>query len=74
MLSLPVVLPLLALAACTDDGAPADTVAFDLDAPLAGETYWEMPFPSDLRLTADGRPLGYVHRSNLDTTPPTARP
>ena len=55
------------LVGCTDDGAPADTVAFDLNGPLAGETYWEMPFPSDLRLTAEGRPdlAGFPNRRNL---------
>jgi len=26
------------------------------------------------RVSADGQPLGYVHRSNLDAAPPTARP
>jgi hypothetical protein len=55
------------LVGCTDDSAPADTVAFDLDGPLAGETYWEMPFPSDLRLTAEGRPdlAGFPNRRSL---------
>lgn len=48
-------LPLLATFAC-DPSTDAPTVAFELDAPLAGETYWDLPFPSDLRLTADGRP------------------
>ena len=45
----------VALAGCTDD-APGTTVAFELDATLAADTFWAMPFPSDLRLTADGRP------------------
>jgi hypothetical protein len=60
-------LPLAVLVACTDDGAPADTVAFDLAAPLVGESYWELPFPSDLRLTADGRPdlAGFPNRRKL---------
>jgi len=55
------------LAGCADDGEPADTVAFDLQGPLAGETYWNMPFPSDLRLTAEGRPdlAGFPNRRNL---------
>jgi hypothetical protein len=38
-----------------DDGGPvfdAPTVAFD----VAGEGFWDSPFPSDLRLTAEGRP------------------
>jgi len=46
----------LMITACSDDGSPPSTVAFELDAPLAGETYWDLPFPSDLRLTANGRP------------------
>ena len=45
---------LIALAACGGDDAP--TVAFDLDGELVGITYWDLPFPSDLRLTADGTP------------------
>ena len=67
MRSLHFVLTLLVAAACTDDGMPADTVAFDLDVPLAGTTYWELPFPSDLRLTADGKPdlAGFPNRRNL---------
>ena len=49
----------LVLAACGGDDAP--TVAFELDAPLEGPTYWDLPFPSDLRLTAEGVPdvVGY---------------
>lgn len=46
----------LGLFGCGDDPAPANTVAFELAAPLAGETFWDLPFPSDLRLTAEGRP------------------
>ncbi|MEO8699519.1 MAG: hypothetical protein ABI867_05720 [Kofleriaceae bacterium] len=42
--------------ACGGDHEPGNTVAFDLESPLAGETYWNLPFPSDLRLTPDGRP------------------
>src|SRR5512139_1494028 len=45
----------LGCAGCADPQAPS-TVAFELDAPLAGDTFWDLPFPSDLRLTADGRP------------------
>ncbi len=60
-------LALASMIGCADDGEPADTVAFDLDGPLAGETYWAMPFPSDLRLTAEGRPdlAGFPNRRNL---------
>ncbi|MDB4961161.1 MAG: hypothetical protein JWP01_1160 [Myxococcales bacterium] len=59
---------MLPLAACTDDAAiPADTVAFDLEGPLAGSMFWNLPFPSDLRLTADGRPdlAGFPNRREL---------
>ena len=37
-------------------GEPASTVFFDLDGPLAATTYFNLPFPSDLRLTATGKP------------------
>ena len=37
-------------------GEPASTVFFDLDGPLAQSTYFNLPFPSDLRLTAAGQP------------------
>ena len=64
---LSVVVASLSLLGCTDDSAPADTVAFDLEGPLAGPTYWELPFPSDLRLTSEGRPdlAGFPNRRNL---------
>jgi len=57
----------LVLAACTDGSAPADTIAFDLDSSLTGEAFWDLPFPSDLRLTADGRPdlAGFPNRREL---------
>ncbi|HPH64600.1 MAG TPA: hypothetical protein PLF40_02605 [Kofleriaceae bacterium] len=47
----------LLAAACGDNGAGdgAATVAFDLDSKLDSKTFWDLPFPSDLRLTADGR-------------------
>ncbi|HUS31685.1 MAG TPA: hypothetical protein VMZ53_24450 [Kofleriaceae bacterium] len=56
---------LLAVAACTDETPP--TVAFDLDHPHTADTFWDMPFPSDLRLTADGRPdlEGFPNKRNL---------
>lgn len=50
---------LVAATACggDDDDAPATTAYFDLDGPLAGaETYWNLPFPSDLRLLPSGAP------------------
>ncbi len=61
------VLVIASFVGCADEGEPADTVAFDLNGPLAGETYWAMPFPSDLRLTAEGRPdlAGFPNRRNL---------
>lgn len=41
--------------ACGSD--PPDGVYFELSSPLdTGPTFWDAPFPSDLRLTADGRP------------------
>ena len=43
------------VAACGSD--PAPTAMFDLDAPVdTAETYWDLPFPSDLRLAASGAP------------------
>ena len=53
----PVRWPLLfvALTACGSD--PAPTALFELDAPIdTAETYWDLPFPSDLRLAASGAP------------------
>jgi hypothetical protein len=60
-----VLLAVTPLWACTDETPP--TVAFDLDGELAGDTYWDVPFPSDLRLTADGRPDldGFPNKRNL---------
>jgi hypothetical protein len=54
----------LTLAACTD--TPSSTVAFDLDGPYAGDTFWDFPFPSDLRLK-DGKPDldGFPNKRNL---------
>jgi hypothetical protein len=57
---------LVVLAACT--AAPqTNTVAFDLDAPLDMATFWDLPFPSDLRLTSDGRPdlAAFPNQRNL---------
>jgi len=52
---------------CGGESEPASTVAFDLEGPLAGETFWDLPLPSDLRLTADGRPDldGFPNPRNL---------
>jgi len=51
---------------CGDDGTNAPTVAFELDGPLAGDTFWDLPFPSDLRINADGTPdlVGYPTRDS----------
>jgi len=56
----------IALVACSDNET-GNSVAFDLDAALASDTFWAMPFPSDLRLTADGRPdlNGFPNRRAL---------
>ena len=61
------ILALLLVVACGSSSESRDTVAFDLASPLAGETYWDLPFPSDLRLTADGRPdlEGFPNRRQL---------
>jgi hypothetical protein len=57
----------LVLVACSDPGVPANTVAFELEGTLAGETFWDLPFPSDLRLTPEGRPdlAGFPNRRHL---------
>jgi hypothetical protein len=44
----------LVAAACGSD--PEPTVYFDLDAHGTPETFWNLPFPSDLRLGAEGAP------------------
>jgi hypothetical protein len=46
---------LLALAACGDDSA-GNTVYFDVGNTDTAETFWNAPFPSDLRLDANGAP------------------
>jgi hypothetical protein len=60
---------LVVLVACASDpGAQTHTVAFDLDSKLAtGATYWDLPYPSDLRLAADGTVdfTGFPNRRNL---------
>ena len=54
----------LAIASCAEP--TESTIAFELDGPLAGETYWDLPMPSDLRLR-DGRPdvSGFPNPRNL---------
>ena len=49
---------LVVTAACGTSAGGADhTAYFDLDGALAGpDTYWNLPFPSDLRLDANGAP------------------
>jgi hypothetical protein len=44
------------LVACSDPQPQTNTVAFDLASKLDKTTYWDLPFPSDLRLTSDGKP------------------
>jgi hypothetical protein len=60
---------LLFLVACASDPtAQTHTVAFDLASKLAtGATYWDLPYPSDLRLAADGTVdfTGFPNRRNL---------
>ena len=52
-----VVLSMLVCACGDDDGGPSKTAYFELDGELAGsESYWNLPFPSDLRLRADNSP------------------
>ena len=47
----------LVLAACGGDDAPARTAYFELDGSIATPaTFWDLPFPSDLRLAANGAP------------------
>ncbi|MDB4952490.1 MAG: hypothetical protein JWO36_59 [Myxococcales bacterium] len=41
---------------CTSSQPQGPTVAFDLTSKLDKTTYWDLPFPSDLRLTSDGKP------------------
>jgi hypothetical protein len=64
------VLAALLFAACSSEEV-GNTIAFDIDAAenneLAGVTYWAFPFPSDLRLTAEGLPNleGFPNPRNL---------
>ncbi len=45
------------VSACGDNADSSKTAYFDLDGELAGsESYWNLPFPSDLRLRADNSP------------------
>jgi len=47
----------LAMAACGGDDGPSRTAYFELDGSLATPaTFWDLPFPSDLRLAANGAP------------------
>lgn len=45
---------LLAVACSDDDPAGPADVYFELDAPLTGATFFDAPFPSDVRVDADG--------------------
>ena len=69
-MSRPVVLLIVLAAACGDGGAPAGPpdVYFDLDASHdTYATFWDQPFPSDLRLAADGTLdlTGYPNRREV---------
>ncbi len=58
---------LLAASACGDD-APGNTVYFDLEGSIAEpETFWNLPFPSDLRLADSGAPdmTGFPNPRNV---------
>ena len=58
---------LVALAAC-GSSAPAKSVYFDLDGSVAtADTFWNLPFPSDLRLDASGAPdvTGFPNPRNV---------
>ena len=60
--------PLALLAACGDDGASARTAYFELDGPHdTAATFWDFPFPSDLRLQASGAPdmTGFPNPRNV---------
>ncbi|HEY5933936.1 MAG TPA: hypothetical protein VIU61_04860, partial [Kofleriaceae bacterium] len=55
------------ITACGDDG-PSSTVYFDLDGSIAEPaTFWNLPFPSDLRLAASGAPdmTGFPNPRNV---------
>ncbi len=56
---------MLLLAACGSDDDPPGAL-FDLDGELAGDTFFDLPFPSDLRLDADGTPTfaGFPNTGN----------
>ena len=59
---------LLALAACGDDATPSQTAYFDLTGQITdADTFWNLPFPSDLRLDATGAPLmtGFPNPRNV---------
>ena len=59
---------LIVLAAACGTNSPGDTVYFDLDGSLADTgSFWNLPFPSDLRLDANGAPdlAAFPNRRNL---------
>jgi hypothetical protein len=55
MIRLAALLSVVAVA-CGEDRREPDGVVFDLDSPLDGTTFWDLPLPSDLRTTATGAP------------------
>lgn len=55
------------LAACGDDGGPGRTAYFDVDKHDTADTFWNLPFPSDDRLGANGGPdmTGFPNPRNV---------
>ena len=56
------------LASCGDDGGPGKTAYFELDGAVdQAATFYNLPFPSDLRLDASGAPIltGYPNPRNV---------
>jgi hypothetical protein len=62
---------LVAVAACGGDDDEPPAVLFELDGELAGDTFFDLPFPSDLRLDADGTPTyaGFPTKGNNQLVP-----
>ncbi|MEO8706560.1 MAG: hypothetical protein ABI867_41425, partial [Kofleriaceae bacterium] len=61
-------LALILLVACGGDAAPDRTAYFDLDGSIAEPaTFWNLPFPSDLRMAASGAPdmTGFPNPRNV---------
>jgi len=54
------------LAACGGDDAPPADALFDLDGELAGDHFFDLPFPSDVRVDPDGTAAyaGFPNKGN----------